>query len=75
MREPKKSRIYLPRSTMEMDAIITIERIGEVLGISFGKTLEKLLHESPTFREAYIEVSNKMGDIDVSKLSIRQDAV
>ena len=43
------SRVYLPRSTMLMGVVVTVEQIASEKNISFGKALELMLLESITF--------------------------
>ncbi len=45
-------RGYLPRSTMDYAAIRGIYEYAEKNNMSFGKAVEKLLLESPTFNQA-----------------------
>ena len=47
----KKTRLYLPRSTIDMAAIITIEQVSKERGISFGRAVELMLLESAIFNE------------------------
>ena len=43
------SRIYLPRSTMAMGVVVTVEQLASDKNISFGKALELMLLESVTY--------------------------
>lgn len=52
----KCSRIYLPRSTVAMHAIITVEQIAKEREIPFGRAIELMLLESATFNEKLEEL-------------------
>ena len=43
------SRVYLPRSTMVMGMVVTVEQVANEKNISFGKALELMLLESVTY--------------------------
>ncbi|MBN2896858.1 MAG: hypothetical protein JXK05_13315 [Campylobacterales bacterium] len=57
----KPTRVYLARSTIEMQAAVAIEILKEERGVSFGKVIEAILHESPTFQKAYDEAGEMFG--------------
>lgn len=65
-RRPKRRRrsssasvVYLPRSTLEMEAVIAIEELADREGVSFGLALEMMLMESKTFKEFLESVKNQ----------------
>ena len=45
----RETRMYLPRSTMLMGVVVTVEQIAKEKQISFGKALEMMLSESETY--------------------------
>ena len=51
-------RGYLPRSTMDYAAIRGVYEYAESNNISFGKAVEKLLLESPTFNASLENLAN-----------------
>ena len=47
----RETRVYLPRSTMIMGMVVTVEQIAAERGLSFGKALELMLLESVTYND------------------------
>ena len=45
----KVNRVYLPRSTMDMGDVVSVEFLASEENISFGKALKLLLIESNRF--------------------------
>jgi len=52
----KPSRIYLPRTTVSMGMIVTVEEYAKWKGLSFGRALELMILESVTYNDMMEEL-------------------
>jgi len=50
-KKKRETRVYLPRSTMVMGMVVTVEQVASDRGVSFGKALELMLLESVTYNK------------------------
>lgn len=62
----KRVAVYLPRSTVKVEAVIAVEMMADRMGVSFGKALERLLEDSERYRRAVMAVEGKLSEVDIS---------